>query len=66
MTEGSNVAIREGEKLKGSVNYYVWALKMSSILRAEGQWGVTEQELVPVAFPAVIDGEQLTKTMLKK
>ena len=36
MTESSMV--REGEKLIGIENYYIWSLKMRAILRGEGMW----------------------------
>ena len=44
MAESSSITIREEDKLKGMSNYYVWALKMRAILRAEGQWSVTTLE----------------------
>lgn len=66
MSESSNVAFREGDKLKGLSNYYVWALKMRAVLRAEGQWAITEEEQSPTAFPVTIDGEALTEPQLKK
>ena len=66
MTENSSISIREGDKLKGMSNYYVWALKMRAILRAENQWSVTEAEQAPTVFPANIDGETLTETQLKR
>ena len=66
MVEITNVAFREGDKLKGASNYYVWALKMRAVLRAEGQWSITETEQRPAAYPAMIDGETTTKAQLKK
>ena len=66
MTENSSISIKEGDKLKGMSNYYVWALKMRAILRVENQWSVTEAEQAPTVFPANIDGETLTKTQLKR
>ena len=60
------IAIREGDKLKGSTNYYVWSLKLRAMLRAESQWGITESEQNPVAFPATIDGEVIIEAHLKK
>ena len=36
MAENSNISFRENHKLKGSSNYYVWALKMRAVLRGEG------------------------------
>ena len=44
MAENSNISFRENDKLKGSSNYYVWALKMRAVLRGEGQWTITETE----------------------
>lgn len=61
MAEMTNAAFREGDKLKGSSNYYVWALKMQAVLRAEGQWSVTETEQNPINFPVVIEGETMTE-----
>jgi len=66
MTESSSVAFREAEKLKGMQNYYVWALKMRAVLRAEGQWAITENEQLPTAYPIMIDGEAHTEAQLKK
>jgi len=42
MTNSTSITIREGDKLKGMTNYYIWALKMTAILRAKIQWAVTE------------------------
>jgi len=66
MADSSSVAFREGDKVKGFPNYYVWALKMRAILRAKGQWIVTETEHTLAAFLVVIEGETLTETQLKK
>jgi len=44
MVDSSSVAFREGDKLKGFPNYYVWALKIRVMLRTEGQWIVTKTE----------------------
>jgi len=66
MADSSSVAFREGDKLKGFPNCYVWALKMRAMLRAEGQWIVTETKQTHVAFPVVIEGETLTEAQLKK
>jgi len=44
MVESSSIIIREGDKLKGMANYYVWALKMRAILRTENQWSVITKE----------------------
>lgn len=62
----SNAALRDGDKLRGSVNYYVWALKMRAVLRAEGQWSVTENEQNPLIFPATIEGEIMTEIQLRR
>lgn len=66
MAESSNAAFRDGDKLKGASNYYVWTLKMRVVLRAEGQWSVTETEQNPGNFPATIEGELVTKAQLKR
>ena len=66
MAESMTIAIREGDKLIGSTNYYVWSLKMRAMLRAESQWGITESEHYPAAFSATIDGEVITEAQLKK
>ena len=39
---------------------------MKAILRREGLWDITETHTTPAAFPAVIAGEQVTQTNLKK
>ena len=66
MAENSNISFRENDKLKGSSNYYVWALKMRAVLRGEGQWTITETEQRLQTFPVTIDGEQLTEAKLMK
>ena len=66
MAESSGVSFREGDKLKGMMNYYVWALKMQAILRAEGHWGLTEELQTHTTYPVTIDGEFYTKAQLKK
>jgi hypothetical protein len=66
MAENMSVAMREGDKLKGSSNYYVWSLKIRAMLRAEGQWGITESEQNPAVFPATIDGEAMTESQIKR
>ena len=66
MTDSNNSVFKEGDKLKGSSNYYVWALKMRAILRAEGQWAVTEIQQTPTVFPVSIDDEAMTEAQLKK
>ena len=66
MAESSGVSFREGDKLKGMTNYYVWALKMRAILRAEGHWGLTEEPQTHTTYPVTIDGEFYTEAQLKK
>jgi len=66
MGENTNITFREGDKLKGMSNYYVWALKMRAILCAEGQWAITESEQIHVVFPVSIDDENLTEAQLKR
>jgi hypothetical protein len=39
---------------------------MKAILRREGLWDITETHITPTTFPAVIVGEQVTETNLKK
>ena len=66
MTDMSGNIFRESDKLKGSSNYYVWALKMRATLRAEGQWNVTETEQKPDSYPVTIEGEAMTEIQLKR
>ena len=66
MIETTGTVIREGDKLKGASNYYVWALKMRAILRGEGQWAITETEQLHAVFPITIDGEVMTEAQLKR
>ena len=66
MSETAGMIIREGDKLKGASNYYVWALKMRAILRGEGQWAITETEQLHAVFPITIDGEVMTEAQLKR
>lgn len=47
-------------------DYYVWALKMKVVLRAEGQWGITEEVQTNTVYPITIDGEAYTEAQLKK
>ena len=60
MTDSS--LVREGEKLKGSVNYYNWSLK----LRAEGLWTITETQHNPDAYLVTSDEEQISAISLQK
>ena len=66
MTETTTIAFREGDKLKGSSNYYVWALKMRAMFRAEGQWAITETVQIHTVFPVTLDGEAMTEAQLKR
>ena len=66
MAEITSAAFREGDKLKGALNYYVWALKIRAVLRAKGHWSITETEQKPTTYPVTIDGETMTKAQLKK
>jgi len=66
MTESSSVAFREGDKLKGLTNYYVWALKMRAVLRVEGKWSITDEEQTHTVYPITIDGEAFMEGQLKK
>ena len=66
MTKTAGTVIREGDKLKGASNYYVWAFKMRTILRREGQWAITETEQSHAVFPVTIDGEVMTEAQLKQ
>ena len=66
MAEITSAAFREGDKFKGALNYYVWALKMSAVLRVEGQWSITETEQRPTMYPTTIDKETMTEAQLKK
>ena len=50
MVESS--VVREGEKLIGTKNYYIWSLKMRAILRGEGMWPLTKAEQNPTTFRA--------------
>jgi len=61
MIDNTSITIREGDKLKGMTNYYVWALKMRAILRAENQWVVIETKQNHTVFPVNIDRDLLTK-----
>jgi len=44
MAEAGKVEFKEGDKLKGPSNYYIWTLKMRAVMRVEGQWSITEIE----------------------
>ena len=66
MTENLSVAFREGDKLKGLKNYYVWALKMRAVLRAESLWSITKSQQIPTAYLVTIEGDAFTETQLKK
>ena len=66
MVEFTNAAFREGDKLKGASNYYVWALKMRAVLQAEVQWSIIEGKQRPATYPTMIDGETMTEAQLKK
>ena len=66
MANTSSYIFRESDKLKGSSNYYVWALKMRATLRAEGQWNITETEQRPENYPVAIKGEAMTEIQLKR
>ena len=60
-----HLTMKEGEKLRGLENYYVWSLKTRSILKAERLWLITETKLTPDVFPVSIQGEQLTESQLE-
>ena len=63
----NNLYMRENNKLKGIVNYYVWSLKLKTILLAKGLWAYTEIEIATLAsFLATIDGKSVTTQQLKK
>jgi len=66
MVESGNLAFREGDKLKGFFNYYVWALKMKVVLKVKGQWAIMEIVQTLVNLPATINGESYTKAQFKK
>ena len=66
MADSSSVILRKEDKLKGSANYYVWALKLRAMLKAEGQWGITKTQQIPTVFPVTIDGDVMTEAQLKK
>ena len=66
MFEGMSNVFREGDKLNGLSNFYVWSLKREAVMRGEGLWVVIKMAQNPQAYPATIDGEQLTKSQLKK
>ena len=66
MTDSNKAVFKDRDKLKGSSNYYVWALKMRAILWAEGQWAVTETQQTPTIFPVTIDDEAMTEAQIKK
>ena len=66
MTNSSSINIRENDKLKGQDNYYVWVLKLRAILKAENLWSITESVQIPLAYPATLDGEQMTEVQLRK
>ena len=53
-------AMKEGDKLRGDENYYIWSRKMQIILRGEGMWTITKEETNPASFPVKIDREDLT------
>ena len=57
--------MKEGEKLRGLENYYVWSLKTRSILKAERLWFITETKQTPIDFPVTIQGEQFTELQLE-
>ena len=66
MSESTGINIRDTDKLKGQENYYVWALKLRAILRGENLWSIIEAVQSPLAYPATIDGEQMTEVQLRK
>ena len=66
MSDSSSINIRENDKLKGQENYYVWALKLRTILRGENLWSITENVQSPLAYLATIDREQMTEIQLRK
>jgi len=61
-----SLAFREGNKLKGLSNYYIWALKMRAVLKAKSQWAIIETEQTYTEFPVRIDGETFIEVQLKK
>jgi len=62
MAQSSNVMFREGDKLKGLSNYYIWALKMRVVLKAKGQWVVMAKKKSHATFLVTIDRDALTET----
>lgn len=58
-------AAKEIGKLKGTTNYYVWSLKLRTILRSECLWALTKTKQSHSAFPATIDGEEFSKLQLE-
>ena len=66
MSDSSSINIRDTDKLKSQENYFVWALKLRAILRGENLWSITESVQSPLAYPATIDGEQMTEVQLRK
>lgn len=64
MTSESSAA-KEIEKLKGTENYYVWSLKLRTILRSERLWALTKTKQSPSVFPTTINGEEFSELQLE-
>jgi hypothetical protein len=61
-----SLEIGDSNKLEGLANYYIWSLKMCTVLRGENIWDFTERKITPASYPVTIGGKQKTKAPLKK
>ena len=66
MSDSTSITIRDADKLRGQQNYYIWALKLRTILRGENLWTIFETVQAPAAYPTTIDGEAMTEVQLRR
>lgn len=45
------MSIGEANKLIGINNYYIWQLRIKTILKRENVWDLTENHVQPTKFP---------------
>jgi hypothetical protein len=50
------MSIGEANKLVGINNYYIWHLRMKTILKRENVWDITKNHVQPAKLPTTMLG----------
>ena len=65
-SKSSNCEVGESNKLVGPLNYNVWQIKMTVVLKREGLWPLVETKRFTSDYPIIIANISYTEVKLRE